>query len=99
MCLNFSVTYVGVPYIAPAYGPRCAQLPSLRLRSLGTLRLAIHGSIAAFRASMPFDPLRETSTRPPDGAADQDQKPDQKQITTLLARYEGCDRFGAPLLS
>ena len=26
MCLNFSVTYVGVPYIAPAYGPRFAQV-------------------------------------------------------------------------
>ena len=36
MCLNFSVTYVGVPYIAPAFGHRCAQVPSLRFRSVGT---------------------------------------------------------------
>ena len=56
------------------------RCPSLRSRSVGTLRRAIHGPIAALPASMPVDPLRRTSTRPPDGAADQDQdqKPSQK---------------------
>ena len=56
------------------------RCPSLRSRSVGTLRRAIHGPIAALPASMPVDPLRETSSRPPEGAADQDQdqKPSQK---------------------
>ena len=58
------------------------RCPSLRSRSVGTLRRAILGPIAALPASMPVDPLRETSTRPPEGAADQDQKPDHKQITS-----------------
>ena len=44
MCLNFSVTYVGVPYIAPAFGPRYAQVPSFHRRSVGR----------AVRASMPY---------------------------------------------
>ncbi len=65
------------------------RCPSLRSRSVGTLRRAIHGPIAALPASMPVDPLRRTSTRPPDGAADQDQdqkpsqKPDQKPSQKL----------------
>ena len=58
------------------------RCPSLRSRSMGTLRRAILGPIAVLPASMPVDPLRETYTRPPDGAADQDQKPDQKQFTS-----------------
>ena len=43
MCLNFSVTYVGVPY-SPSIGPRCAQVPSFHRRSVGR----------AVRASMPY---------------------------------------------
>ena len=42
------------------------RCPSLRSRSVGTLRRAIHGPIAALPASMPVDPLRRTSTRPPE---------------------------------
>ena len=63
----------------------CVRL-SLRSSSLAPVPLRGHAVTGhpwpntALPASMPVDPLRRTSSRPPDGAADQDQKPDHKQI-------------------
>ena len=51
--------------LAPSYGLRCAQVPSLRSCSVGTPPRAIHGPVAALPASMPVDPLLSTSSRPP----------------------------------
>ena len=84
MCLNFSVTYVGVPYIAPAYGPRCAQVSLAPVPLRGHAVTGHPWPNTALPASMPVDPLRETSSRPPDGAADQDQKPDHKHIKSHI---------------
>ena len=57
--------------LAPSYGLRCAQVPSLRLCSVGTLPRAIHGPSRLSR-----HPCRSThSTEPPlglpEGQADQ----------------------------
>ena len=51
--------------LAPSYGLRCAQVPSLRTCSVGTPPRAIHGPVAALPVSMPVDPLLSTSSRPP----------------------------------
>ena len=64
---------------APAYGPRCAQVSLAPVPLRGHAVTGHPWPNTALPASMPVDPLRETSSRPPEGAAD--QKPDQKQIT------------------
>ena len=51
----------------PTSGSRCARLPSLRCRSGGRHTRAIHGPLCLSRPSGPLVPLRNTSTRPPDG--------------------------------
>ncbi len=62
------------------------RCPSLRSRSVGTLRRAILGPIAALPASMPVDPLRRTSTRPPERGGRSRSKArsqaDHKQVTS-----------------
>ena len=69
--------------LAPAYGPRCAQVPLAPVPLRGHAVTGHPWPNTALPASMPVDPLRETSTRPPDGAADQDQNQDHKQDQML----------------
>ncbi len=67
---------------APAYGPRCAQVSLTPVPLRGHAVTGHPWPNTALPASMPVDPLRETSTQPPERAADQDQTPDHKQITS-----------------
>ena len=73
--------------LAPAYGPRFAQVPLAPIPLRGHAVTGHPWPSTALPASMPVDPLRETSTRPPDGAADQDQKPDHKQDQNQMLAY------------
>ncbi len=65
---------------APAYGPRFAQVSLAPVPLRGHAVTGHPWPNTALPASMPVDPLRETSSRPPEGAADQkpSQKPDQR---------------------
>ena len=63
--------------LAPAYGPRFAQVSLTPVPLRGHAVTGHPWPNTALPASMPVDPLRRTSTRPPDGAIDQDQN--QKQ--------------------
>ena len=86
-CPRTCVHHVSGPYkkrqsnqsaFAPSYGLRCAQVPSLRFRSVGTPRRAIHGPSRLSR-----HPCRSThSTEPalglPGGLEDQKQCPPRR---------------------
>ena len=93
--------------LAPAYGPRCAQVPSLRSCSMGTLRRAILGPIAALPASMPVDPLRRTSTRPPERGGRSRSKTRSRSTATATAtatspfrvKNHACKKYPANWLS
>ena len=51
----------------PTSGSRCARLPSLRCRSGGRHTRDLPVPLCLSRPSRPLVPLRDTSTRPPDG--------------------------------
>ena len=88
--------------LAPAYGPRFAQVSLTPVPLRGHAVTGHPWPNTALPASMPVDPLRETSSRPPEGAADQqpsqkpdhkpDHKPDQKLAGDHACADEGCDR-------
>ena len=82
--------------LAPAYGPRFAQVSLTPALLRGHAATGHPWPIAALPASMPVDPLRRTSIRPPEGAGRSRSKTKQKQKQTVAAA-EGCDRVGAPL--
>ena len=88
-------TFVKQPQKYPKRPCPCVR-PSLRSGSLTPVPLRGHAVTGhpwpntALPASMPVDPLRETSSRPPEGAADQDQKPDHKQITSRSKTLWRC---------
>ena len=63
-----------------AYGLRCAQVPSLRSRSVGTPPRAIHGPSRLSRHPCRSTHYTEPPLGLPMGQADQNQKPTQKQI-------------------
>ena len=63
--------------LAPAYGPRCAQVSLTPVPLRGHAVTGHPWPNTALPASMPVDPLRRTCARPPEGQAD--QKPVQKQ--------------------
>ncbi len=63
-----------------AYGLRCAQVPSLRSRSVGTPPRAIHGPSRLSRHPCRSTHYAEPPLGLPMGQADQNQKPTQKQI-------------------
>ena len=54
--------------LAPAYGPRCAQVSLTPVPLRGHAVTGHPWPITALPASMPGEPLRRTSTRPPEGA-------------------------------
>jgi hypothetical protein len=54
--------------LAPAYGPRFAQVSLVPVPLRGHAVTGHPWPITALPASMPGDPLRRTSTRPPEGA-------------------------------
>ena len=68
--------------LAPAYGPRFAQVPLTPVPLRGHAVTGHPWPGTALPASMPVNPLRRTSIRPPEGAgrSKAKSKTDQKQI-------------------
>ena len=74
--------------LAPAYGLRCAQVSLAPVPLRGHAVTGHPWPNTALPASMPEDPLRRTSTRPPEGAGRSraDQKPKPKQSKAEQSR-------------
>ena len=83
--------------LAPAYGLRCAQVPSFQSCSAGTPPRAIHGPSRLSRHPCRDTHCAEPPLGLPKGRVDQDQKPDHKppgdqitsQITSQIKRSRG----------
>ncbi len=80
--------------LAPAYGLRCAQVPSFQSCSVGTPPRAIHGPSRLSRHPCRDTHCAEPPLGLPKGRVDQDQKPDHKPDQKIASKLAPTGIWG-----